>query len=213
MIMMGNPQRQMTRAPGSSWTLGWQLGSLPGMKRGTLPVGESPVACSVCGTGSWGMSWPFEPIAYGGMPSSVLMQWEGAWFSLNLICKALWTPHGKSYPVWGMDGRGEVGKWEKGGGRGNWGFRSRYILSLTFSPHIQIHLFIVPSLNNLFNTTYISPQMVVSKSLQVYPVVCHSGLIFPGFLIGQMMPFSQVAFHKLAPCLAYFYRCFLSPKV
>lgn len=48
------------------------------MKRGSLSVGDSPVAWSVCGTGSGCVSWPFEPIPYGGMPSSVLMQWEGA---------------------------------------------------------------------------------------------------------------------------------------
>lgn len=54
--------------------------------------------------------------------------------------------------------------------------------------------------------------MIVSNSLQVSYVVCQSGLIFPGFLIGEMMPLSQVASHKLAPCLAQFYRGFLSPK-
>lgn len=107
---------------------------------------------------------------------------------------------------WGSERRG------KGGGT-KVSDQDIFFLSLTFFPHIQIHLFIVPSLNNLFHNTYISPQMVVSKSLQVSYVVCHSGLIFPGFLIGQMMPFSQIAFHKLAPCLAYFYRGFLSPKV
>lgn len=45
-----------------------------------------------------------EPIPYNEIPCSALMQGEGAWPSLNLMCQTLLNPHGRPYPLRGVDG-------------------------------------------------------------------------------------------------------------
>lgn len=77
----GHPQRQLTQACGSSWTLDQQLGSIHWMDLGLLHVGDSYVAWYTCGvTSSETRICPstctdsLETIPYGGVPLSALMQ-------------------------------------------------------------------------------------------------------------------------------------------
>lgn len=120
--MMGiTAEREFTWASRISRTMDWQLQT----ELGPLNVGDSYVAWSVCGEGLKVRPRPnlgawtgfLERIPCGVIPCSTLMQREGIWSCLNLVCHTLLTPQGRTYSLWGGDGKWEaeeVGGQEKG---------------------------------------------------------------------------------------------------
>lgn len=94
-----SPQKQLTWACGSSWTLNWKLGNLSGTKLGSLNVGNSYVAWFGRMTvgpgltlGAWTGFW--EYITYGVVFCSVLI-WKERFSPFSTWYVGLcWLPEG-----------------------------------------------------------------------------------------------------------------------
>lgn len=79
--------------------------------------GEAWPICEAVGPGSSPGIWSniLETYPYGEMPYSALMQGIETWSCSNLMCRTLWTPHGRHYPLGVVNEEWTGGRGTEGG--------------------------------------------------------------------------------------------------